>query len=65
MPKQKTHKGLKKRVKVTSRGLIKRRRAGGRHLLASKNAKRKRQNRRPVVSDDTRAKKCLILLGQK
>jgi len=42
MPKQKTHKGLKKRVKITASGRIKHRKAGKGHLMSSKNAKRKR-----------------------
>ncbi len=43
MPKQKTHKGLSKRVKVTAGGKIKHRRAGGGHLMSGKNAKRRRR----------------------
>ena len=43
MPKQKTHKGLAKRVKITANGKIKRRRSGGSHLMSSKNAKRRRR----------------------
>ena len=43
MPKQKTHKGLVKRFKVTATGKIKHRRAGGSHLMTGKNAKRRRR----------------------
>ncbi len=43
MPKQKTHKGLSKRVKVTARGKVKRKKAGMGHLMSSKNAKRRRR----------------------
>ena len=43
MPKQKTHKGLSKRVKVTATGKIKSHRSGGGHLMSSKNAKRRRR----------------------
>jgi large subunit ribosomal protein L35 len=43
MPKQKTHKGLAKRVKVTATGKVKRSRAGGSHLLSNKNRKRLRK----------------------
>jgi len=42
MPKQKTHKGLSKRVKVTSSGKVKHKRSFGGHLMSSKNAKRRR-----------------------
>jgi large subunit ribosomal protein L35 len=43
MPKQKTHKGLKKRVKITATGKISRSRCGGGHLMSGKNAKRRRR----------------------
>ena len=43
MPKQKTHKGLSKRVKVTGTGKVKRKHAYGSHLMSTKNAKRRRR----------------------
>ena len=43
MPKQKTHKGLRKRVKVTASGKVKRKRAGAGHLMSVKNAKHRRR----------------------
>jgi large subunit ribosomal protein L35 len=43
MPKQKTHKGLTKRIKVTAGGRLKRKRSGGGHLMSTKNAKRRRK----------------------
>ncbi len=43
MPKQKTHKGLSKRIKVTGSGKVKRRRANGSHLMSTKNARRRRR----------------------
>ncbi|MHC4158185.1 MAG: large ribosomal subunit protein bL35 [Planctomycetota bacterium] len=43
MPKQKTHKGLTKRVKITAKGRLKRKRSCGSHLMSSKNAKRRRR----------------------
>ncbi len=43
MPKQKTHKGLAKRVKVTARGKIKVKKAGAGHLMSGKDAKRRRR----------------------
>ncbi len=42
----KTHKGLKRRLKVTKNGKIMHRRAGKRHLLSCKTTKRKRQMRK-------------------
>lgn len=41
--KLKTHKGLKKRIKVTGTGKILHWRAGKSHLLAKKREKRKRR----------------------
>jgi len=43
MAKQKTHKGLSKRVKVTATGKVKRRRSFGGHLMSGKNGKRRRR----------------------
>ena len=43
MPKQKSHKGLRKRIKVTATGKVKRHRTGGGHLMSGKNAKRRRR----------------------
>jgi large subunit ribosomal protein L35 len=45
MPKEKTHKGLAKRVKVTAKGKVKRGKTGGSHLLSVKSAKRRRKFR--------------------
>jgi len=43
--KHKTHKGLKKRFKVTGTGKILHKKAGKGHLLGRKSGKRKRQLR--------------------
>lgn len=45
MPKQKTHSGLKKRIKVTGTGKLKRGKAYSNHLAASKTTKQNRQLR--------------------
>ena len=45
MPKMKTHKGASKRLKRTGTGRIKRNKAGRRHLLINKSAKRRRKMR--------------------
>ena len=39
MPKQKTHSGAKKRIKVTGSGKLLREKAGKRHLLEHKSSK--------------------------
>ncbi|HBT59389.1 MAG TPA: 50S ribosomal protein L35 [Acholeplasmataceae bacterium] len=45
MPKQKTHSGLKKRIKVTGTGKLQRGHAYSNHLAASKTTKQNRQLR--------------------
>ncbi|NLH41961.1 MAG: 50S ribosomal protein L35 [Planctomycetes bacterium] len=45
--KQKTHKGLAKRVKVSANGKIKHRKPGKGHLMSVKSSKRLRKIRRP------------------
>ena len=46
MPKMKPNKGLKKRIKLTKTGKIKRSKAGRSHLMTSKNGKRVRHLRK-------------------
>lgn len=43
MPKQKTHKGAKKRFALTASGKIKRGHSHARHILTKKTTKRKRK----------------------
>lgn len=43
MPKQKTHSGMKKRVKLTGSGKLVREQANKRHLLEVKSSTRKRR----------------------
>ena len=45
MPKQKTHKGVKKRFRITANGKVKHRRAGTSHLQVRLSSKRKRMLR--------------------
>jgi large subunit ribosomal protein L35 len=45
MPKQKTHKGTKKRFRLTAKGKIKHRQAGTSHLQSRMSKKRRRQLR--------------------
>ena len=49
MPKMKTHKGIKKRVRVTARGKVKHKRANAGHLMSGKSGKRRRSLRRPAA----------------
>ena len=62
MPKQKTHKGLRKRVKVTASGKVKHKRPGSGHLMSSKNAKRRHRIGGPAIMNKADTKSVLIKL---
>ena len=64
MPKQKTHKGLTKRVKVTAQGKVKRKRAFGSHLMSGKNAKSRRNIRGTAIVEGALAKTIRNELGR-
>ena len=64
MPKQKTHKGLKKRVKLTGTGKVKRRRSFGSHLMSTKNAKRRRRIGSSAIIGGSLGKTARSLLGK-
>ena len=49
MPKLKSHKGLRKRIRITRRGKVIAHRPGRSHLMSSKSSKRKRFLRRTSV----------------
>jgi len=55
MPKLKTHRGAAKRFSVTGTGKIKRKKAFARHILTTKDSKKKRQLRRSAYVDKTNA----------
>ena len=63
MPKQKTHKGMKKRFKLTASGKAKARKRGRGHLLSGKTPKRKRQLRQDSVYGGVWAKTVLVGLS--
>ncbi len=56
MPKQKTHKGTKKRFRLTAKGKAKHRQAGTSHLAARMDQKRKRNLRGTTTTTDTNSK---------
>jgi large subunit ribosomal protein L35 len=56
MPKQKTHKGTKKRFRLTASGKAKHRSAGTSHLAARMSQKRKRQLRGTETGADVESK---------
>ena len=64
MPKQKTNKSVRKRMKVTASGKVKRHRTNKRHLLSGRTTKRKRQLRRPAIETGRIARKYILALNQ-
>ncbi|MHC4463696.1 MAG: large ribosomal subunit protein bL35 [Planctomycetota bacterium] len=64
MPKQKTHKGLSKRVKITAGGKLRHKRTGGSHLMSGKNAKRRRRVASSAIMTGATAKTARIRLGK-
>ena len=63
MPKQKTHSGAKKRIKITGSGKLLREKAGKRHLLERKPSKLTRRLTGTTEVAPSDAKKIKKLLG--
>ena len=63
MPKQKTNKSVKKRMKITATGKVKRHQCNKRHLLAGRSSKRKRQLRRAEFETGRIARKYILAIG--
>ena len=63
MKKNKTHRGMKKRVKVTATGKLMRRRAFSSHLLTKKSSKRKRTFRKDRAISSSDAARARDLIG--
>ena len=63
MPKQKTHSGAKKRIKVTGSGKLLREHAGKRHMLERKSSKLTRRLTGTTEVAPSDAKKMKKLLG--
>lgn len=62
MPKQKTHKGTKKRFRLTAKGKVKHRQAGTSHLASRMDHKRKRKLRGTTVLAKVAAKPIIVAL---
>jgi large subunit ribosomal protein L35 len=62
MPKQKTHKAMKKRFKITASGKAKHRSAFRGHLQSAKSSKRKRGLRNSGIVDGKDAKNIIAAL---
>ncbi len=63
MPKQKTHSGAKKRMKITGSGKIMRERANRRHLFEHKSSRRTRRLAVDVEIAPADARRARRLLG--
>ncbi len=63
MPKMKSHKGIRKRMKRTRRGKVTRRRANRGHLMSGKRSKRRRQLRGKTTVDKGQAKIYARVIG--
>jgi large subunit ribosomal protein L35 len=59
----KTHKGSRKRFRVTGQGKLARRQAGKKHLNSGKTGKRKRHLRRPITETRRLAGKYIEVMG--
>lgn len=62
--KNKTNKGMTKRLKRTASGLLKHTAPGKRHLNAHMTSKRRRQLRRAGIVSGALVKKYLIAMGE-
>ncbi len=63
MPKMKTHKGIKKRVRITAKGKVRHRRANTGHLMSGKSGNRRRALRRRSTLDSAFEKRMRTALG--
>ncbi len=63
MPKQKTHRGAKKRFKLTGTGKVRRRHSMKSHILTKKSTKRKRKLRKDTAVSGAFAKIIRNIIG--
>ncbi len=64
MPKMKTHKGLKKRFRVSAKGKVRHKRSNAGHLMSGKSGDRCRAMRRPAALKGAVGKRIKIALGE-
>ncbi len=62
MPKMKSHKGLRKRFRVSAKGKLKYKRANSGHLMSGKSGSRCRKLRAPRVLRAANAKRMLLYI---
>ena len=63
MPKMKTHKGLKKRVRISARGKIRYKKPNSGHLMSGKSGDRRRALRRPSAVNQAFKKRFRVGMG--
>ena len=63
MPKMKTSRAAAKRFKLTGNGKLKRAKAYKSHILTKKSTKRKRNLRKPTITDATNVKNMKKILA--
>ena len=63
MPKMKTHKGLKKRVKITATGKVRYKSRNAGHLMSGKSGNRRRSLRKPCLLTGAISKAIKTKLG--
>ncbi|MCC7293210.1 MAG: 50S ribosomal protein L35 [Phycisphaerales bacterium] len=64
MPKMKTHKGLKKRIKITANGKVKHKRPNASHLMSGKSGSRVRHLKKHGVLNNVISKNIKINMGE-
>ena len=65
MPKMKTHKGLKKRIKITATGKVKHKRPNASHLMSGKSGSRVGHLRKKgVLGNPKVAKNMRVNMGE-
>ena len=63
MPKMKTHKGIKRRVKISARGKVRHKRSFAGHLMSGKSSNRVRRARRPSFLSGKMARRIRQAVG--
>ena len=63
MPKMKSKKGVRKRMRLTKHGKVKRHRTKSGHMMVVKSAKQRRRLRKAVILTGAAAKRAVHLIG--
>ena len=66
MPKLKTHKGIKKRFKVSATGKVSHKRCGSSHLMSHKSGKQvRRLRKKSILQVSAEARRMRVALGKR